>query len=305
MWEPDDRTSELRRLTSYISAITRQRTMVKNRIHSILHRNLISYGEYTDLFGRRGMEFLKSVVLPEDERFQLDGELRLLDYIGGEIGGIRERIAKKAVADEEMLRMMTLPGIDFLTALSLKAAIGDVRRFKSSKKLVSYIGLNPRVSQSGKYSYTGSITKRGRSHARWVLIQAAQHAVEAPSPLRAFFLRLKRKKGRNKAIVAVAAKLARIIWNMLTKKEDYFFAPPLRTKEKLRRLRVIATGERMKSGPKKGEKSRGGREKYEDDCRNDHNAGREAEKDYLLLVKNRLNSENDGLLEGKGEKRLH
>lgn len=295
VWEPDQRTAELRRITSYANAITRQRTMVKNRIHSILHRNLVPY-DFSDLFGTKGREFLKTVYLPDDERFQLDQELSLLDYLENTLTQIKQRIAQKAIKDEDTLRLMTIPGIDFLVALSLKAAIGDAKRFKHPKKLVSYIGLNPRVSQTGDTSYTGPITKRGRSHARWVLIQAAQHAADAPSPLRAFFLKIKAKKGRNKAIVAVAAKLTRIIWQMLTKKEDYFYAPPLRTKEKISKLRIIATGERMKSGPKKGKPSKGGRAAYLNARKNDHNKGNAAEIDYKRFISKRLKAEKESFV---------
>jgi len=292
VWEPDEKTSLLRKLTSYANAITRQRTMVKNRIHSILHRNLIVY-DFSDLFGVKGREFLQGLHLPYAEGFQLDLELALLDYLETILTEIKQLIAEEAIKDEDTLRLMTIPGIDFLVAVSLKSAIGDIGRFKHPKKLVSYIGLNPRVSQTGETSYTGPITKRGRSHARWVLIQAAQHAADAPSPLRAFFLRIKARRGRNKAIVAVAAKLTRIIWQMLVKKEDYFFAPPLRTKEKLSKLRIIATGKKMKSGPRKGEPSRGGREAYLKARKNDHNKGRLAEITYKRFVSKRLRADKE------------
>lgn len=292
VWEPDEETARLRQVTSFMNALTRQKTAVKNRIHSILHRNLVPYGDMSDLFGNKGREFLKTVALPESERFQLDIELSLVDYIDGLIAKVKERMAKEAIADEDTLRLMTIPGADFPTALSLKAAIGDITRFKAPKKLVSYIGISPSIYQSAGTLYTGRITKRGRSHARWVLIQSAQKAVEAPGPIRAFFLRLQKKKGRNKAIVAVAAKLCRIIWHMLTKKEDYYYAPPLRTKEKMAKLRVIATGVRQKTGPKKGEPSKGGRKAYLEARKNDHNKGKAAEAEYKKFVANRLKSKD-------------
>lgn len=293
VWEPDEKTAELRKVTSYVNALTKQKTMVKNRIHSILHRNLISYSQFSDLFGKKGREFLATLLLPVEEKIQLDLELGLLDYFEGLLARNKERLSRKAMKDEDTLRLMTIPGIDFIIAISLKAAIGEIERFKESKKLVSYLGLNPRVSQTGETCYTGPITKRGRSHARWVLIQAAQHAVNAPSPLRAFFLRIKGKKGRNKAIVAVASKLTRIIWHMLTKGEDYFYSPPLRTREKLSKLRIIATGIKLRSGLKKGEASKGGRAAYITQRMNDHNNGKLAEVEYRKFVSVRLGSSKE------------
>ncbi len=182
---------------------------------------------------------------------------------------------------------MTIPGIDYYTALSVKAAIGDITRFSSPKKLVSYIGLNPRIYQSGNSCYTGRITKRGRSQARWVLIQAAQCIVKVPGPLRGFFLKLRKRKERNKAIVAVASKLVRIIWMMLITKEDYYYSPPLRTKEKLAKLRIIATGVRMKSGTKKGVPSQGGRKAYELARKTDQDKAKQSEKEYMKFIKSR------------------
>jgi len=289
VWEPDQQLLELRKITSFANALTKQQTMAKNRIHSILHRNLVPYASlYSDLFGTKGRIFLNTIELPEDERFQLNMELELLDFLKQSINTVRKRIAQKTMADKEALRLMTIPGIDYYTALSVRAAIGDITRFSSPKKLVSYLGLNPRIYQSGYSCYTGRITKRGRSQARWVLIQAAQSIVRVPGPLRGFFLRLKKRKERNKVIVAVASKLARIIWMMLTTQEDYYYSPPLLTKEKLARLRIKATGVRMKSGSKKGVPSQGGRQAYELARKTDQDKAKEAEKEYNAFIKNRL-----------------
>lgn len=292
IWEPDERIKQIRKLCSFANALGKKKTMTKNRIHSILHRNLVDY-DYTDLFGKKGREFLKTVLLPEDERFQLDQEIEILDFLEKKIETVQKRIADKAYHDEDVLRLMTIVGIDYYTALSIKAAIGDVSRFSNPKKLVSYIGLNPRTYQSGNSCYGGPITKKGRSHARWVLIQAAQSIVRSPGPLRAFFIKLLRRKERNKAIVAVAAKLTRIIWHMLTEKEDYYYAPPIRTKEKLARLRIIATGIRLQGGTKKGVPSKGGRQTYRQARRNDHTNGAIAEQEYTDFIKTRKNSSHN------------
>jgi len=302
IWEPDSSIQEIRKLCSYANAIGKKKTMTKNRIHSILHRNLVDYSDdYTDLFGKKGREFLKTVSLPEDERFQLDQELEILDFLEKKIAVVHKRIASKAYHDEDVLRLMTISGIDYYTALSIKAAIGDIRRFSSPKKLVSYIGLNPRIYQSGNSCYGGPITKRGRSHARWVLIQAAQSIVKSPGPMRGFFLRLLRRKERNKAIVAVAAKLTRIIWHMLTEKENYHYAPPLRTKEKLSKLRIIATGVRLQGGTKKGVPSKGGRKAYLLARKNDHANATIEEQKYTDFIKTRKSSPKTTSSINKGE----
>ena len=100
---------------------------------------------------------------------------------------------------------MTIPGVDMVVALALKAAIGDIQRFESSQKLVSYLGLNPSVPQSGPGpAYHGRITKAGRPQARALLPQAARHAADHPSPVGAFFRRLRKRTSHNVAITAPA-----------------------------------------------------------------------------------------------------
>ena len=85
---------------------------------------------------------------------------------------------------------MTITGINLTVAAGLMAAIGDIGRFKSPQKLVSYFGLNPRVRQSGLgAAHHGRISKVGRSHARAMLVEAAWAAAKAPGPLHAFFVR--------------------------------------------------------------------------------------------------------------------
>src|SRR5208282_3471726 len=100
--------------------------------------------------------------------------------------------------------------------------------------------------------YHGPITKAGNGHARWVLIQAAQHLRMHPGPLGVFFRRLAKKKNYNVAVVATARKLVVIAWHMLTKNEPYRYARPLATEAKLQKLRVRATGKRRRTGPAKG-----------------------------------------------------
>ena len=91
---------------------------------------------------------------------------------------------------------MTIPGIDMVVAVGLIAATGPIARFASPDRLVAYLGLNPRVHQSGEgRPRHGRITKQGRSHARTMLVEAAWQAVRGPGPLRAFFQRLSARRG--------------------------------------------------------------------------------------------------------------
>jgi hypothetical protein len=136
---------------------------------------------------------------------------------------------------------MTVPGVNLICAATFIAAVDTTNRFMTSRKLVAYLGLDPRVKQSGEGpTRSGRISKRGSASARWALVEAAWTAVLQPGPLHAFYQRTRARKGHGKAIVATARKLAVLFWCMLTRGEDYAHQQPSLTREKLRRLQITA-----------------------------------------------------------------
>ncbi|MBD0283738.1 MAG: IS110 family transposase, partial [Thermoleophilaceae bacterium] len=150
-----------------------------------------------------------------------------------------------------MRRLMTIPGVDVVTASTLRAVIGDVGRFRSPRQLVGYLGLHPNVSQSGAGpARHGRTSKEGPAAARHVLVEAARSAARGAGPLRAFALRVAARRGRNVATVAVARKLAVLAWHLLTRGEDCAFARrPSIVARKRRRLELAAGAPRRKPGP--------------------------------------------------------
>jgi hypothetical protein len=136
---------------------------------------------------------------------------------------------------------MSIPGVDAIVALSIVAAVGDVTRFRTPDKLVCYLGLNPRVRQSGGHpaSHAG-ITKAGPGHARGMLVEAAWAASRTPGPLRAFYQRVRARHGMQIAIVATAGKLAVLCWHLLIKGESDAFAQPSLLARKHRTLELRA-----------------------------------------------------------------
>ena len=132
-----------------------------------------------------------------------------------------------------------------MTASTFIAAVGDVRRFAGPRKLVSYLGLDPKVRQSGAgAAHHGRISKQGAAQARQMLTEAAIVAVSTPGPLRAFYERVRARRGAQIAIVAVARKLAVLFWHLLTREQDYAFQRPSLTRKKLRGLELRAGAER-------------------------------------------------------------
>jgi transposase len=161
-------------------------------------------------------------------------------------------LAKKAQARADVKLLMTLPGVDVVVALGVLAAYGDCTRFRDGAHAAAYLGLAPRTKQSAERCYSGPITKAGNRQARWLLVQAAQQVGRHPGPLGHFCRRLAKKKNRNVAVVACARKLAVLAWHLLTRNEPYRYAQPAATTRKLQKLRVKATGDKRKTGPKPG-----------------------------------------------------
>lgn len=241
VWIPDGATQALRRQVTRRNQIVRQRTRLKNIIQSILHAHLIPACPATNMFGRKGRAWLSAQHLPDDERLAIERHIREIDRLGEDLKVIQRELAQRALADASAKRLMTIPGVDMNVAMAVLAAIGDIKRFASPQKLVSYLGLNPSVRQSGSGpAYHGRITKQGPGRARGLLVEAAWAAARAPGALRAFFLRIRSRRGQHVAAVATARKLAVLVWHLLTKDQDYRWVRPALHATKLRRLELTA-----------------------------------------------------------------
>ncbi len=141
--------------------------------------------------------------------------MTLIEAIDKEIETLERALQEEAWKDARVRLLMTIPGVDYCTALTLIAALGDLSRFEDGDHAASYLGLTPSIKQSANTCHYGSITKRGNSHARWMLTQTAQNMASHPGPLGVFFRRLAKRKCWNIAVCATARKLVVIAWLML------------------------------------------------------------------------------------------
>jgi transposase len=152
--------------------------------------------------------------------------------------------------------LMTIGGVHMTVALGGLAAIGDIARFSSPDKLVSCLGLHPSVRQSGNGpAHHSQITKQGRSHAQAMLVGAAWAAARVPGPLRAFFLRIQRRRGQQIAAVATARKMVVIVWHLLTTTENYAWARSALLEANLRRVELAAGQPAVKGRQQGGTRS--------------------------------------------------
>jgi transposase len=138
----------------------------------------------------------------------------------------------EATADElpAVAHLMTIPGVGLLTATALVGFIGDARRFPSGRHLASYLGLTPREYSSGLKRNLGRISKRGHGYLRTLLIHGARSVLlharkRQPDRLRQWAHELTKTHVHNNSAVAVANKLARIVWAVWTRNEAYAEKP--------------------------------------------------------------------------------
>ena len=236
---PTRKNRERRALIRHRASLMRMRVDIKNRVHALLDKHELTHN-YSDLFGKEGMEWLRSLQLPTPDHQILQSNLQVLEAVNAEIRNADIQIAKDATNEDQAKLLMTMPGVDYYAAMVLLSEIGDVHRFSSDEKLVSWVGLAPQVHQSGETNWTGHITKKGSKRARWILTQCAQSARQHDPRMREFYERIERKHGPQKAIVAVARKMLAIMYVMLIRNEPYHGENPQLTEQKHKRLDTLA-----------------------------------------------------------------
>lgn len=225
-WVAPKEIRELRNITRHRASLVKMRIQIKNEIHAFLEKKRIKAvkkkkKELSNLFGKKGMEFLDSLELNSTDSAILSSQLEVLKTLNREIDKVTNYIGCIVKRNREARLLMTIPGISYYGALLIVSEIGDVHRFSAQKKLCSWAGIVTSVYNSGNTQRHGRITKQGSKWLRWILIQCTHITVRYPGNLQDFYLRLMRKKGKKVAIVAAARKLLTVIYWMLLRGEEY------------------------------------------------------------------------------------
>ena len=216
----DRETRHLRELLRFRASMVRMRASVKNRVHSLLAKLNVKHS-YSDLFGKEGTRFLRELTLPSVYREALDGYMKIIGALSAEVKKAEKRVSGEYKGSPEAQLLSTIPGVGPLLALTIASEIDDIDRFHSAKHLSSFAGLVPSTSQSGGNTHHGKITRQGSAWLRWALAEAIIHAVRYPGPLRDFYIKLEKRKGKKVARVAAARKLSTYVYHMLKEKKDY------------------------------------------------------------------------------------
>jgi len=238
---------EIWKLIKIRNSLTKTKTVLKNIIHSIIGSEGYN-SPYSDLFGKKGKNFLLSLPLSVNESWMIQELLPEIERIEEKIKKIDERITAFALDKKEIQLLMTIPGINIYGATAIFIKIGDISRFPTAEKLAAYFGVVPSTQSSDKKTRHGRITKAGCDIVRTILVNAGFYGVKGSKVIKNFYNGIAIRRGNNIARVAVARKLAKIIWAMLTRGKTFNEVNEESFKRKIKRFMhayisgVIPTG---------------------------------------------------------------
>lgn len=218
-YRPAHRTSDAQRQVraqlAVREALVRTRSRYISVVRSLLRREglRVRSGEASS-FGRRVQE----LAVPEPLALAVAPLLAVLEQVNGQIAGADRVLGRRVREDADLRRLTTVPGVGPVTATMFKATVDDVGRFGSAQQVAAYLGLVPRERSSGEHQQRGRITKAGNARTRSLLIEAAWLILRGKradtAALRTWAERIAARRGRRIAAVALARRLARILYAM-------------------------------------------------------------------------------------------
>jgi transposase len=211
IWVPTPAERDLRQLLWHRHKLVCLRTILGNQLHALA----LSEGlcRKKKLFTKKGRGELAGLALGPWASRRRAELLQLLEQLAAPLAELDRAVLEEAQRREDAVLLMTHPGIGPVTSLAFVLAIGPITRFPRSKKVASYLGLNPSEESSGGRRRLGAISKQGNTMVRWLLIEAVHPAVRKDPELRQDYQRLKFRRGHAVAKVAIARKLAvRMYW---------------------------------------------------------------------------------------------
>ncbi len=225
IWVPKPEERDVRQLLKHRDRLVRMRTSVKNQLHFLaMSQGVCRKRKLWSAQGRQELEGLALGSWASRRRREL---LELLDQLEPKIAELDEAVEAEAQRRREVVHLMGQKGVGPVVGLAFVLTVGPVQRFANSRKLVSYLGLNPSENSSGGRQRLGHISKQGNSMLRWLLVEAGQSAVRFDPELRRKYQRLKFRRGAKVAKVALARRLAvRLYWLLREASDEASSAQP-------------------------------------------------------------------------------
>lgn len=216
---PTPISREVLRMLRYRHKLVKIRTISKNSLQALAIQSGLA--RRSSLFTKAGLQQLRQTSMSAVMQEQREQWLELIPVVNSRIAAVEQWLATTAENDDQVARLRTHPGIGLLTSMALVHTLVPITRFANQRKVVAYVGLEPREYSSAEKRRTLGISKAGSRVLRFLLIEAAQTAVRGDADLKRFYLRLQHRCKRPKAKVAVARKLLIRSYIMLRDEIDY------------------------------------------------------------------------------------
>jgi transposase len=205
-----------RRLTQIRDRLVRRRTQTLNQIHKILRRCNLEWEQPTKTFQTRQVtQWLRRVPLEPMDRLAMNQLLTQWRLWEEQLLVADNQIADRFLANPDAQLLATMPGVSMFIAVAIACRITPIERFPRGRSLAHFLGLTPGCRNTGDNERPGSITKAGSPIVRFLLGQVVLHLLRRDGGVRAWYQRIKRRRGSRIARVAVMRRKATIIWRML------------------------------------------------------------------------------------------
>jgi transposase len=197
--------------------------MLRNRIHALLDRQHgLELPQCSDIFGVRGLGFLRRLELAEPDHTLLREALALHDLIAEQMRAQEKRIALEFKTESTYRYLLSVPGIGPTLAAVIGCEIDQIERFPSADKLCGYAGVVPTTHSSGGKVHHGRLLPSCNKWLRWALVEASWVAIGC-SPYFGALYRQQRARGKkaNTAVIIVARRMCRILFQLLREKRSF------------------------------------------------------------------------------------
>lgn len=237
---PTEQDAQDRQITELRKRMGQLRTKTINKIKNLLRKHNIEQEQPAKgLDTKRTRKWLATLPLGPIDRMEMDLLLVQWKVWDEQIETLETEIKRRQTASATACVVATLPGCAAYGSLALASRIGSIERFPRPASLANYWGLTPGCRNSGEATNRlGSITKQGNATARFILGQLVMHVLRRDPWMKAWYGRIKRRRGSKIARVAVMRRLATVIWHMVKHNEPYVMGGPPRRKLRSKAVEV-------------------------------------------------------------------
>ncbi len=224
---PDEATRKIRAILRYRMNLVADRT-----------RNITSLKAFLDKLGeescgdfathKRLRELTYNHLAVEYQKV-ISGYIKRIDDSTSHIAETERFLKERASLDEDILNLITMPGLDYFSAALIKSEIIHVSRFSCFEKLCAYAGLAPRVSQSANKSFHGPLSSNRRKYLQWILLEVVWHFIRKQPDVLSKYERIAKRKNANTAKVAIARDMLKIIYHILKEKRQFYKKEQIRS----------------------------------------------------------------------------